>query len=187
MKSIRRFAALFRRNKLEAEMAEEMRLHLEHRAQEKMADGLSAEEARYAAQCAFGNLGALQEQVREERGWRWVERLLQDFRYAARSLRRSPGFTLLAIVTLGLGIGANTSMFSILNGLLLKPLPYPDGARLIRVYRTTPQGTSGELSPADFFDLRRHFRCVRCDRPLWRLASTSTRRPYTARPRRRTS
>jgi putative ABC transport system permease protein len=81
--------------------------------------------------------------------------MLSSLRLAARSLLRSPGFTLLAIITLGLGIGANTAMFSVINSILLKPLPYPDGAQLARIDRVTPQNPQGRISPADFIDLQR--------------------------------
>ena len=155
MKIFPKLAALFRKKELEAEMAEEMRLHLEHRIKENMIAGLSPDEARNAAQWKFGNVGVVQEYVREQRGWRWLERLLQDMRYAVRALWRSPGFTLLAIITLGLGIGANTSMFNGVHSVLWKPLPYADGARLIRVFRTTAQGVQGNVSPADFLELQR--------------------------------
>src|SRR5580765_3351162 len=80
---------------------------------------------------------------------------LSSLRSAGRSLLRSPGFTLLAIVTLGLGIGANTAMFSVLNSILLKPLPYPQSEQLQRIDRATAQNPQGRLSPADFLDLRR--------------------------------
>ena len=81
--------------------------------------------------------------------------LLSGLRLAVRSLLRSPGFTLLAIITLGLGIGANTAMFSVVNSILLKPLPYPEGAQLDRIDRATPQNPQGRVSPADFLDLQR--------------------------------
>src|SRR5882672_3941029 len=80
--------------------------------------------------------------------------LLRDVRIAMRLLRRSPGFTLVAIITLGFGIGANTSMFSILNGYMLRPAPYPDSDRLDRIYRATPQNPRGGISPADYLDLK---------------------------------
>src|SRR5204862_3945481 len=81
--------------------------------------------------------------------------MLASLRFAIRSLARSPGFTFLAIITLGLGIGANTAMFSILNSILLKPLPYPASEQLERIDRATPQNSQGRISPADFLDLRR--------------------------------
>src|SRR5687767_1034908 len=84
-----------------------------------------------------------------------VNAAFRDLGFAVRSLRRTPGFTLIAIVTLGLGIGANTAMFSIVNKLLLKPLPYSDSAQLDAVYRVTAQNRDGDFSPADFFDLQR--------------------------------
>jgi predicted permease len=149
-----RFRTLFRRRDLEAEMAEEMRFHLEQRAADYSADGLPAAEARLAAQRKFGNLAALQEQARDTFGWGALARLAQDLRFAARQLVRSPGFSLLAILTLGLGIGANTSMFSLLNGILLKPLPYANVGELERIYRATAQSPEGNLSPADFLALR---------------------------------
>ena len=148
----RRLRALFRARQLEREMAEEMRFHLEERAADQLADGVPPDEARDAAQRKFGNLASLQEQARQARGWRWLENLALDFRLA---LLKSPGFTFLAIVTLGLGIGTNTAGFSIFSGILLKPLPYPDTAQLDRLYRATTQNRDGHFSAADFLDFRR--------------------------------
>jgi putative ABC transport system permease protein len=144
----------FRRQQSEAEMAEEMRYHLEQRAADYTADGLPTEEARYAAQRKFGNLGSIQEHAREARGWGWLDRGFKDVRLAFRQLIKSPGFTLLAVITLGLGVGANTSMFSVLNSLLLRPLPYPHSEQLERIDRVTPQNSEGRVSPADFFEFR---------------------------------
>lgn len=150
MNLFRRARRLFHRKQSEAEMAEEMRFHLERRAAEFAAGGLSAEEARFAAQRKFGNTGSIQEQAREAWGWAWLERLLKDVRFAFRQLVRSPGYSLLAILTLGLGIGANTSMFSVLNGVMLKPLPYAELDRLDHIFRATPQSATGNISPADY-------------------------------------
>ena len=80
---------------------------------------------------------------------------MMNLRLALRQLSRSPGFTFLAVITLGLGIGANTAMFSVLNGIIFKPLPFTDSAQLDRIYRATPQNRDGNLSPADFLDLER--------------------------------
>lgn len=155
MNILRRLRTLFRRRSAEAEMAEEMRFHLEQRAADFASDGLSTEEARLAAQRRFGNTAALQEQARDTFGWGALERFGKDLTFAARQLVRAPGFSLLAIITLGLGIGANTSMFSLVNGILLKPLPYQRVDQLERIYRSTPQNTSGNHSPADFLALRK--------------------------------
>jgi len=151
----RRLRFLFRRRAIEAELAEEMGFHLEQRAADLAAGGLAPDEARLAALRKFGNTAALQERARDTFGWGALERFLQDLRLAFRQLWRSPGFSLLAVVTLGLGIGANTGMFSMLNSLLVKPLPYPDHTRLLRVYRVTAQNPKGNLSAADFLELRR--------------------------------
>lgn len=155
MKLLRRLRQLFRRQRTEAEMAEEMRFHLEQRAADFAADGLSVDEAHYAAQRKFGNLGSLQEQGREARGWGWLERLFKDLRLGVRQLAGSPGFTILAIITLGLGIGVNTASFSMFNGIIVKPLPYPEAGQLDRVFRSTAQNRDGHFSTADFLDFRR--------------------------------
>lgn len=151
----RRLRTLFHRRDTEAEMAEEMRFHLEQRAADYAADGLAPADARLAAQRKFGNTAALQEHARDTFGWSALERFGKDLAFAARQLRRSPGFSLLAIVTLALGIGANTSMFSVLNGIRLKPLPYTDTDRLQHIHRVTPQSRSGGHSPADFLALEK--------------------------------
>jgi putative ABC transport system permease protein len=147
--------AFFLKRKLEREMAEEMRFHLEERTADHLADGLPPDEARYAAQRRFGNTASIQEHAREARGWGWLERLGKDLSFGASQLVRSPGFSLLAVVTLGLGIGANTSMFTIINGIVLKPLPYANLDRLDQIYRTTPQDSEGDVSAADFLTLRK--------------------------------
>ncbi|MBI2511612.1 MAG: ABC transporter permease [Opitutae bacterium] len=155
MNLLRRLRSLFRRRDVEAEMAEEMRFHLEQRAADYAADGLAPDDARLAAQRKFGNTAALQEHARDSFGWGALERLGKDLAFAARQLRRAPGFSLLAIVTLGLGIGANTSMFCVLSGIRLKPLPYADIDHLQHVHRVTPQNRSGNHSPADFIALQK--------------------------------
>ena len=123
--------ALFRRHHLEAEMADEIRQHLERRTREKIADGFAPDEARYAAQREFGGVAQVQEQCRDERRWIWLEQSAQDIRYAFRQLHRNPGFAATAVATLALGIGLNTALFSVAYGVLWRPLPYPDPERLI--------------------------------------------------------
>src|SRR4030095_6785906 len=141
-----RLAGLFRRRNLEAEMAEEMRQHLERRTQEKITDGLAPDEARYAARREFGGITQVQEQCREERGFIWLEQSAQDIRYAFRQLRRNPGFAATAIATLALGIGFNTAIFSVTYGVLWRPLPYPNADRLVIV----PSAQQTETGPKTF-------------------------------------
>ena len=152
---VRPLRTLFGKGKLEGDMAEEMRFHLEARAADQVADGLTPDEARDAAQRKFGNLASIQERAREGRGWRWLENFLLDLRLGVRSLRKSPGFSFIAIVTLALGIGANTAMFSTFQTILFKPLPYPDAGQLVRLYRVTAQKPNGHIAPADFLDFQR--------------------------------
>lgn len=126
------FSGLFsRRRGLYGDLAEEMRQHLEEKTERLMGEGLSREEAEQAARRSFGNATLLEERGREVWQWTRLENLLRDIAFSARLLKKSPGFTLVAILTLMLGIGANTAIFSLLNGLLLRPLPVPHADRLV--------------------------------------------------------
>lgn len=122
---------LCRRNRMSEGLEEEMRLHIELRAQRLFEQGLSSQEAVYAAQRQFGNKILLKEVSREMWGWISLERLWQDVRYALRTLRDAPVFTATALLSLGLGIGANTAIFTLLYTVLLKPLPVPNPERLV--------------------------------------------------------
>ncbi|HEX4962626.1 MAG TPA: ABC transporter permease [Thermoanaerobaculia bacterium] len=148
-----RIRDLVRRDKLERELAEELSFHLEMAAADRAARGLSPEEARRAAVLEFGGVEKIKEDCRDQFGLRWLETVGLDLRHAARGLRRSPGFTLAALLTLSLGIGANTAIFSVVNAVLLRPLPFSDPGRLMRVFGTTPQNPHAWTSPLNFTDL----------------------------------
>ena len=129
----------YRRQTRDADLARELRDHLELEADEQRAAGLSPEEAAYAAHRALGNTLKIEEDVRAAWGLQWFETLVLDLRYGVRSLRKSPGFTAVAVLTLALGIGATTAIFSVLDAVLLRPLPFKDPSRLVALHEGIPK------------------------------------------------
>ncbi len=143
----RRLQFLVRRKRFESDLEDEIRVHLEMKAEA----GGGSDDARYAARRQFGNSQLLRETSREMWGWGPIDRLAQDLRYGLRMLAKNPSFTLIAVLTLGAGIGVNTAVFTAFNAVALRPLDVPDPDRVVQVDRSTQAGF-------------RHFLCVLYER-----------------------
>jgi len=142
---------------METELDEELRAHLRHQVEKYVQSGLLVEEAKRRARLEFGGLDQVKEECRDARGVSLIETTLQDIRYGARKLARSPGFTAVAVATLALGIGANTLIFSVVNAAILHPLPFRDADRLVTEWATSPTiGYSGpgSLTDKDYMEWR---------------------------------
>jgi len=147
-----RCAALFGSHKLDDDLDEELHSHIDFAVEENIKRGMSREQARTAALREFGGVTQTKEAYRVQRGLPFLETVAQDLRYARRQLGKSPGFALTAILTLGLGIGANTAIFSVVKAVLLAPLPYKDPSQIVAVWTTNPAKGGEPLpsTPADF-------------------------------------
>jgi putative ABC transport system permease protein len=154
----RRLLFYLRRDRFDRELEEEMRFHLEMKAEENLAAGVSPEDARYAARRQFGNQTLLQEVSRDMWSFRYLETLAQDLRFCLRMMSKNPGFTAMAVLTLALGIGANTAMFSVVDAVLIRPLPYLDAGRLAMIWDDTGQTGESKFfsTPAEWHEWRRH-------------------------------
>ncbi|MHB8500035.1 MAG: ADOP family duplicated permease [Candidatus Acidiferrales bacterium] len=143
-----------RRKRMLEELDEDIRDHIARETQDNIERGMSPEEARYTAMRKFGNVTRVKEETREVWSVVWLEQLIQDTRFGLRMLRKSPGFTAIAILTLALGIGASTSIFSVVNAVLLGDLPYKDPSRLAMIWGTNARHGVNEtpVSPGDFFE-----------------------------------
>jgi putative ABC transport system permease protein len=139
------------RAKDDDDLDRELRDHLDLEAEDRRTAGLSGEEARNAAHRALGNTTLIKEDVRSIRGWPVIERLAQDVRYALRAMRKNPGFTAVSVLSLALGIGANTAVFTFVNAALLQPLPYPDAGRIAAIQqRPLKGGANTRVHPRSF-------------------------------------
>ena len=131
-----RLRMLLHRSRAAAGLDQELNDHVERQIQENIAAGMTPAEARYAALRAFGNPALLREQARATWNWAWAEALLRDGRYAFRALRRTPGFASIAVLVMALGIGANVALFTVVRGVILRPLPFKDPGRVVMLYET---------------------------------------------------
>src|SRR4030095_16797997 len=131
-----RLYGLLRKNRVEQEMEDEMRFHLLMRTRDNIERGMKPDEAEREARRRFGNVGRVKDLARDIKGGGFMETLSQDLRYGARMLLKNPGFTLIAVITLALGIGANTAIFSVIDALLLRQLTFRDPDKLVQVWET---------------------------------------------------
>ena len=174
---------------MDRELDAEVRFHIEMETENYIRQGMDPVAARTRAMRNFGPMEKHKEEARDARGVSWFEQLMQDLKYGARTLVKNPGFALLAVLTLGLGIGANTAIFSVINGVLLKPLPYENGDRLVLIQQQTPLARQQNFPrvdhralrlPAAARELRRH-----CRIPPDELRPAAARRARSRRHRRR--
>ncbi len=154
---IRRVSAFVNRARSERDIADEMRFHIDMEAGAIARDGASPTEAAREAQRRFGSVERYADELRDERGGGRIDALLQDLKYALRLVRRSPGFATMVILTLGLAIGANTAVFSVVNAVLIAPLPIPRAGEVVRVYSQNPDSSQPRFSVsyADYLDWQR--------------------------------
>ena len=153
-----RLRSLFRKSRIEKELTEELRFHLEKLIRENVGKGMTSQEARYAALRELGGVEQIKEECRDAQGVNFIETLLQDVRYGLRMLAKNPGFMAVAVLTLALGIGANTAIFTVVDTVLLHPLPYPDSGRIVNIARrggwdSVPMFTYWERNNSFFEDL----------------------------------
>ena len=164
MEFARRMASLFRRARIEGGLNDEIRFHIDQQTEKNIRSGMTPEAARRAALLRFGGVDQVREATRDEFRAGALEDFGSDLRFGARLLRRTPGFAAVAVLTLGLGIGTATAVFSVVNGVLLEPLPYPDADRIVRLFQLDANGRrNGNVSHPNFQDWKdgtRSFRAM---------------------------
>jgi len=148
--------ALFRKRALDEQLERELQFHLDEMTRDNVDAGMEQSEARRKALIDFGGREQIKEQCRDTRGMNWVGSVLQDLRYGARTLRKDWRYTFTAILALAIGISANTALFSVFNGVVLRPLPIPDPGAVAAMYRSTPRDAYGIFSFADYVYYRDH-------------------------------
>jgi hypothetical protein len=164
-----RLLALVRKRRLDGELEGEILAHLEMAETHAIAAGLSPEEARREARRGFGGIEQMKEDHRDRRSVRWVENVLRDLQYGMASLARDPGFAAVTIGLLALGIGANTAMFSIVDAVLLKPLPFPEPERMVRLWETPTATLHNNTTTLTFLDWKRQgaiFEALSVEQPV---------------------
>ena len=155
-RALRRARLFFVRRSFERDIEDELRFHLEMVESRHLANGHSPADVRALTHKEFGSMNRYKEEVRDARGLTFVDDMWRDIRLAGRTLLRTPGFTLIALITFALGIGVNTAIFSVVNTVLLRPLPYPNADRLVRVFETIKDYPEpGAVSVMNFFDWRK--------------------------------
>ena len=154
-RGVGRLVALTRKRRLDRELEDEILAHLELAERDAVARGISPEEARRTARRSFGGIEQVKEEHRDGRSFRWIETLLRDFRYGLASVRRAPGFSAVVVGVLALGIGANVAMFSVVDAVLLKPLPFAEPDRMVGVWEAPRPGIVNATSAPNFLDWKR--------------------------------
>jgi predicted permease len=170
MKILRQLRSLLRKREFEGEMSDEMRHHVDLQTERNIATGMNPDEARYLAQRQFGNVASIQERARAQRAGIWLESFFRDFFQAGRMMRRNYGFTLTAVVSLALCIGANVAIFSMLYALVLKPLPFHAPSKIVEIYNSFPKVKIDKLASnlAQYFDYKQNAEAF-SEVGLWRL------------------